>query len=701
MVLKNWKMFFNQFNEKCKSLKRGIGGKKKMTKVKYNPAQQEAIISDKKYVRVIAGAGAGKTQVNSEVIAHKLNELGAKPEEILAITFSKNGATEIKQRAERTAGHVLPGLTATTFNALENEITLENWEKFGFRHRPSVIDDVQDLPMCDILLRRHPILEWTGSSFKNYTMTSGFGTNGALRIVSDIMHHCSKLLMRKNFSAITYQDMLDDEIIPPASKELTPAIIEKIISFYPEYEEMKKGNDPEFNTPVITFDEQISFCMRVLEDDPNYLDDHYDFAYIIVDEAQDTSEDQIEFLNHIINMKKFKSLIVVGDDSQAIYESLMGTSPDYLINLQNFLYEWDKETGVKTPIKIHDIVMDTNYRSVGSVIEMANRVIDKNTNKFDKQLVAFREFGEKPTVEGFYLKEDQKPTKAQLKSKVPFTLQEGQYDKMARDIKSLIDSDPTINLNDIAVLAYSKNELLSVADKLTELGIPSKFGAPEKLIDNNRVQAVLKFAHLVFKDTDTFSDDTLVVANALADGNLIEENVDQLIEKLTEVNEYVKAIRESHELKKRELFIKMLRMIAHGDEAVLNFEEKFKDMDFEEIIKYCDDFEVFGDNMQYKRSQLGEGVMLITTHSSKGLEWKYVFGSITGFHKLGKKSISRRKQEELRRLLFVLITRARDILKLYGLYAVSGNAKDSRVYNMFLKECFEALDQTFAPNFTK
>lgn len=672
-----------------------------MAKVTYNPAQQEAIVSDKKYIRVIAGAGAGKTQVNSEVIAHKLNALGAKPEEILAITFSKNGATEIKDRAARTAGHVLPGLTATTFNALENEITLDNWEKFGFRHRPSVIDDVQDLPMCDILLRRHPILEWTGSSFKNYTMTSGFGTNGALRIVSDIMHHCSKLLMRKNFSAITYRDMIDDEIIPPASKELTPAIIDKIISFYPEYEEMKKGNDPEFNTPVITFDEQISFCMRVLEDDPNYLDDHYDFAYIIVDEAQDTSEDQIEFLNHIINMKKFKSLIVVGDDSQAIYESLMGTSPDYLINLQDFLFEWNKETGVRTPIKIHDIVMDTNYRSVGSVIEMANRVIDKNTNKFDKQLVAFREYGEKPTVEGFYRKEDQKPTKTQLKSKKPFTLQEGQYDKMARDIKALIDSDPTINLNDIAVLAYSKNELLAVADKLTELGIPSKFGAPEKLVDNNRVQAVLKFAHLVYKDPDTFSDDTLVVANALADGNLIEEDVDTLVEKLTEVNEYVKAIRESHELKKKELFIKMLRMIAHGDEAVLNFEEKFKDMDFEEIIKYCDDFEIYGDNMQYKRSQLGEGVMLITAHSSKGLEWKYVFGSITGFHKLGKKSISRRKQEELRRLLFVLITRARDVLKLYGLYAVSGNAKDGRVYNMFLKECFDALDKTFAPNFTK
>ena len=59
-----------------------------MPSVKYNEAQQEAIVSKEKYIRVIAGAGAGKTQVNSEVIAHKLNELGAKPEEILAITFS-------------------------------------------------------------------------------------------------------------------------------------------------------------------------------------------------------------------------------------------------------------------------------------------------------------------------------------------------------------------------------------------------------------------------------------------------------------------------------------------------------------------------------------------------------------------------------------------------------------------------------------
>lgn len=55
----------------------------------------------------------------------------------------------------------------------------------------------------------------------------------------------------------------------------------------------------------------------------------------------------------------------------------------------------------------------------------------------------------------------------------------------------------------------------------------------------------------------------------------------------------------------------------------------------------------------------------------------------------------------MRRLLFVLITRARDVLKLYGVYTVSGNTIETRVYNMFLKECYEALDETFAPVFTK
>lgn len=141
-----------------------------MGKIEFNVAQKEAVTSDKPYNRVVAGAGTGKTQVVSGRIQYLLDN-GASGDEICAITFSKNAANEIVSRAERTVGHHVAGLTGTTFHALENEIALANWKKFGYRHKMTVIDDVQDLPMCDALLRRNPIYEWVGPSFTNYTQS--------------------------------------------------------------------------------------------------------------------------------------------------------------------------------------------------------------------------------------------------------------------------------------------------------------------------------------------------------------------------------------------------------------------------------------------------------------------------------------------------------------------------------------------------
>lgn len=77
-----------------------------MGKVNYNPAQQEAIVSDKKYIRVIAGAGAGKTQVNSEVIAHKLNALGRSQKKFLLLPFQKTVLRKLK-----TVQRVLLGMS--------------------------------------------------------------------------------------------------------------------------------------------------------------------------------------------------------------------------------------------------------------------------------------------------------------------------------------------------------------------------------------------------------------------------------------------------------------------------------------------------------------------------------------------------------------------------------------------------------------
>lgn len=663
-----------------------------MNKIKFNPAQEEAVTSNYPYSRVIAGAGTGKTQVVSGRIKH-LIENGADPSEICAITFSKNAANEIVDRVRKTIGKPVPGLTGTTFNALENQIALDNWQKFGYRHRMSVIDDVQDLPMCDALLRRHPIYEWVGASFTNYTQSKSFWSPGALRIISDVLHQVGKTLMYKDYDDIGYDDV--SEVLPEMADGLTPSIVGKIIDLYPEYENMKKGLDPEFTSPVITFDEQVSLCMRVLKDDPNYLDDNFNFAHIIVDEAQDTSKEQIEFLNQLINMKKFKSLTVVGDDSQAIYESLMKTSPDYLINLSDYLYKID-EDGCRSSIEIRDIVMDTNYRSQGFIIELANKIIDKNVNKIDKTLNAFKPNGEKPQFKGFYRKYDETMTKAKAKKGItPNMLASGECDEIARDIASLIN-DKGVDPDNIAFLAFSKNELKNIGDRLTKMGIPSKFGAPEYLMENSRILAILAFVKLITSNLDQVTDAHLEIANAIFDGNLLEEDPEVIQSGITYVVEFVQKIKGADLNEKKSVLMDFMDQVSHGDEAIINFKEKFEDMDFEEIVTYCDNFETFGDNMQFKRSEFASGVMLITAHSAKGLEWDYVFGSLSG---LEKQRLSLRKAEEVRRLLFVMITRAREELFLYGLYKAYGGTKENAVPNRYVAEVCEALEIPYNPKF--
>ena len=289
-----------------------------------------------------------------------------------------------------------------------------------------------------------------------------------------------------------------------------------------------------------------------------------------------------------------------------------------------------------------------------------------------------------PTVQKFKRKYDQKPSKLNMGK----NLEKGEIDTIARDIKALIDAgeDP----DNIAFLAFSKGELKSVADRLTAFGIPSKFGFPELLIENHRVIAMLKFIREISKpDAADANMDMLEVANALFDGDIIEAGPEIMSTYVNEVVNKVNTIKAVDPAAKKLMIMEFIQEISHGDEAVLNFSEKFNDMDADEIMYYVSNFLSFGDNMMFKRSVLGHGVMLITVHSSKGLEWKHVFGSVSGFE---KEKLSTRKAEELRRLLFVMITRARDSLSLYGQEIAFGTIENP-TYNRFLQEIEEALAQ--------
>ena len=604
-------------------------------KMEFSAQQQKAIAFDTGIARIIAGAGSGKTAVVTERVARLLRE-GTAPETILMVTFTKAGAGEMKRRIEKKAGRELPGLMVSTFNAFEYEIVKDCWQELGFQRIPKVIDDVEQFAIIAELLGKNPILEWSGRAFMNFSAGAGWGTRGALRIAADVFKAC-----KMSRAAKGSVDMSDARRAA-SQEEISQAALGKLVELYDDYEKlmMEKG--------LIDFDDQEILAFRMFEKDPEYLKEHFHFEHIIVDEYQDTSQGQVELLKRLRALPTFKSLMVVGDDYQAVY-GFRDTSPEYIINFGDYIGE-----------DVQDIVLDRNYRSTPQICEFASGIVAPNQDKVEKDLVAARPDGAPVIVNGFYTAKDE----------IRYIVQ-GIANHLADGTKP----------EDIAVLAYTKGELQKVADALTKEGIPSMFGAPEPLMENSRIRAVLAFARVVRDISNT--KDALTAANALCEGTLMDKDPAEVEDAVQQIVELAEMIRSAGD--QRSLFLQYIDEISLGDEAVRHFREGLDTKDYEEIIDYCRDFSLYGDGVEYRRTDSYPGVALVTAHSSKGLEWPVIYNTITKYQ---KGAVMRIKDvEETRRLLFVSATRARDELYITGLYA--NGTKMNKVENRFLKELFD------------
>ena len=604
-------------------------------KMEFSAQQQKAIGFDTGIARIIAGAGSGKTAVVTERVARLLRE-GTAPESILMVTFTKAGAGEMKRRIEKKAGRELPGLMVSTFNAFEYEIVKDCWQELGFQRIPKVIDDVEQFAIIAELLGKNPILEWSGRAFMNFSAGAGWGTRGALRIAADVFKAC-----KMSRAAKGSVDMSDARRAA-SQEEISQAALGKLVELYDDYEKlmMEKG--------LIDFDDQEILAFRMFEKDPEYLKEHFHFEHIIVDEYQDTSQGQVELLKLLRALPTFKSLMVVGDDYQAVY-GFRDTSPEYIINFEDHIGE-----------DVQDIVLDRNYRSTPQICEFASGIVAPNQDKVEKDLVASRPDGAPVIINGFYTAKDE----------IRYIVQ-GIANHLADGTKP----------EDIAVLAYTKGELQKVADALTKEGIPSMFGAPEPLMENSRIRAVLAFARVV-RDTSN-TKDALTAANALCEGTLMDKDPAEVEDAVRQVVERAEMIRSAGD--QRSLFLQYIDEISLGDEAVRHFREGLDTKEYEEIIDYCRDFSLYGDGVEYRRTDSYPGVALVTAHSSKGLEWPVIYNTITKYQ---KGAVMRIKDvEETRRLLFVSATRARDELYITGLYA--NGTKMNKVENRFLKELFD------------
>ena len=643
-----WQKLPEKYEEKTLSGKQG--------KIVPSDAQQRVIDFREGYCKVNAGAGTGKTECMTERGA-RMFEAGTDPHKMLFITFTEAGATEMKERlAKKASARGLnigtDDIQAMTFNSFDFQIVKENYAELGFTAMPNVIDRVRNHVTITRLLEEKEI---PGLDYLNYTMD-----HGALACVSKVIE------------VIKAENLDPDD--PASVNNLQHAIIDSgyissldtnqlrdILALCKRYnEELKKDN-------LVQFADQEPLANKFLDAHPDYLEERYGFEHIVVDEFQDSNDGQLDKIKRLCACPSFKSLMVVGDDAQSIY-SFRNTSPDNIIHFFT-----------KMGVSGTELFLTENRRSCEEVVELSNAVNDLNTEKVDKTMVSTRGNGGSTRVKGFFKKQDE-------------------YAWIADQIGELIDSG--VQPEEIAFIAFTKNEISEMSAALSKNRIPWVMKNPLRLMENSRVKAALSLAMAFYEPDATKCYFDYLVAQH--DGDLIADMDDDAV---TEAVEQLKDSFESMEDLpfdvQRVIFHQMLDDIKGDDEIYAHFLDLvYANEDLQSELEYIRDFKRYGEKEEKRMEQKYEGVTLVTAHSSKGLEWKYVFNSVSKYdseylHKNSRNS--KKRLEETRRLLFVSMTRAKDSLTVTGQYIAYGTKETGYEQNQFLREVYQILGETYDP----
>lgn len=625
-----------------------------LSAIKLTPSQEEAINFRDGIAVINAGAGSGKTTVVALRVANMIAE-GVDPKKIICITFTNNAAEEMRKRIKDYLEDFgmedidISGMRIITFNAFGNDVIKEEFARFLYPRIPKVIDDIEKSRICKDLINR---VEIKGLDYRNFQSKTKY-VRGALpmtKMVFDIMKS-------KRLSSYEYEQVREE--LDYCKRFATLDAVKQLAELYDEFEEILRTE------ALIEFSDQEVKLMEIIMDDPYYLD-KYEFEHIIVDEFQDSNENQIKFLQQLTDCPTFKSLMVVGDDNQAIY-SFRGTTPEYLINFHKYF----------KGRAITYINLSENQRSTKNIIEFANKIASINVYRVIKSLIPTRETGKPVVVRGFL---DRK--------------EENKY--IVEGIKAKIDAG--VEPEDIAFIAPNNDRLIEMAGLLREAGIPAVMMNPEPFMKNSRVIAAVSY--FKFFDNEENTKAAVEFINASIGGGvtfLSEKEISDRIIALAEQNAEIKELPEEDRMKEIE---KVLRSIDFNDDEIYQaFLDGLMLKPYHSIIRYVYDFEEFGKEAARRREHSYPGVVCITAHSSKGLEYPICFNSITGYDS-EELHTGRRQQmiEEKRRLLFVSSTRARDELYVTGVYTCGGSEKRGYVYNQFLQNCYEAENMIFDPN---
>ncbi len=600
-----------------------------------NTAQRDAVTAPDGPLLILAGAGSGKTRVLTHRIAYLLRERSVSPFSILAITFTNKAAGEMRERLQKLCGHDADFMWIKTFHSACLAVLRTNAEYLGYKKGFNIYDDTDQKTVIKDCMKRLDI-DTERISFKT-----------CLAIISDAKN---KMIFPEGFFEAYGHDYLK-------------ATYQRI---YAEYQRTLRTNN------AMDFDDLIMLTVKLFKEFPDVRAYYQNkFRYILVDEYQDTNHAQYQLVR-LLGMEH-RNIYVVGDDDQSIYK-FRGA------DIRNIL-DFEKEFPETKTIRL-----EQNYRSTQNILDAANGVIANNMARKGKNLWTAKEKG----------------------TPIQIYCAETEYDEAEFIAGKIAELRKEYSLSDMAVLFRTNNQSRVLEERFRAAGLPHRLLSGLRFYDRKEIKDIMAYLRVIVNPDDDVSlkrsinepkrgigKTTLDKAEALAlqKGLSLYEVIVNFADLLgrggLKMREYAALIEELRALADTMPLSNFVEKVIKktGYYAALTLEDNIEAQSrldnlgelisgaksFEEtqesptLQDYVDSISLISDIDSYDEED--EGVVLMTIHMAKGLEFPIVFiaGCEDGLFPSERAKYEENGIEEERRLAYVAITRAQKCL--YMTYA--------------------------------
>lgn len=602
----------------------------------------------------MAGAGAGKTKTIAERIRH-LVELGTAPSAILAITFTNKAAQEMRERIEVGLKESLilnrpVGMSerpfVSTFHALGVHILREHAPKIGIKKHFAIFDR-----------------DDSKKAVKEALITLGLDPK---------THDPGRIL-----SLISKEKGGGKNVLEVGDKKESGYFREVLISVWPEYEKILARDN------ALDFDDLLLKTMNLLSNDVSVREFYQNvWKYIHIDEYQDTNRVQFEIARMLVG--KNKNICVVGDIDQNIY-SWRGADIKNIIDFE------------KDYPNAQVIVLEENYRSTKTILEAANRVIEKNKIRREKNLFTENALGEKIGVFGGF---DEVSEAEFIASKAENLIKKGVPPK------------------EIAVLYRANFQSRALEEAFMNRAVPYRL-LGTRFFERKEIKDIISYLRVAL-NSDSVSDlkrilntptrgigKTTALKVVMGDEETLPPGMKTKIKNfrnlLGEIERFLKEHKPSETIS---FIIKQTGLEKEWKESgedglarlenayeLANFASRYDALPPEEgILNFLTDASLQSDQDELNDEE--NSVRLMTVHSAKGLEFDFVF--ISGLedglfpHQRINDDITAEEREEERRLFYVALTRARK--KVFLAYTETRNMFGRRQTNLPSEFIFDIPD---------